>query len=200
MIRKKLYRAIANRTPPFRHLLVSGLLALSAITNFLLVGKVRELRSTITLLKSEQSSTPGTRLPPLTAQDMSGQNVTIRFEEAQVPTLLYVFSPSCGWCKKNEDNISSLASQTGGNVRIIGLSLSPDGLVEYVAHRFPPDKVIKPDSRTMTAYKLAGTPETILVSWEGVVLKVWKGAYGESIQRELEAYFHVKLPGLRQAS
>jgi len=200
MILKNLYRAIANRTPRFRHLLVGGLLASSAITNFLLVGKVRELRSTITSLKSEQSSTPGTRLPPLTAQDMSGQTVTIRFDETQAPTLLYVFSPSCGWCKKNEDNINSLVSQTGGAVRIIGLSLSPDGLPEYVAHRFPPIKVIKPDSGTMTAYKLSGTPETILVSSAGVVLKVWKGAYGESTQRELEAYFHVKLPGLRKAS
>ena len=131
---------------------------------------------------------------------MSGQTVTIRFDDIQGPTLLYVFSPSCGWCKKNEDNISSLASQTGDSLRIIGLSLSPEGLIDYVAHRFPPVKVIKPDSRTITAYKLSGTPETILVSSEGVVLKVWKGAYGDSTQRELEEYFHVKLPGLRQTS
>ncbi|HJP95129.1 MAG TPA: TlpA disulfide reductase family protein [Pyrinomonadaceae bacterium] len=161
---------------------------------------MRDLRATISSLKSEQSSTPGTRLPPLIAQDMSGQTVTIRFDDIQGPTLLYVFSPSCGWCKKNEDNISSLASQTGDSLRIIGLSLSPEGLIDYVAHRFPPVKVIKPDSRTITAYKLSGTPETILVSSEGVVLKVWKGAYGDSTQRELEEYFHVKLPGLRQTS
>lgn len=200
MILKNLYRAIANKTPPFRHLLVFCLLALSAITNLLLVGKVRELRSTITALKSEHSSTPGTRLPPLTAQDMSGQSVTIRFDEIQVPTLLYVFSPSCGWCRKNEDNISSLASQAGDSIRIIGLTLSTDGLTEYVADRFPPVKVIRPDSQTMTAYKLSGTPETILVSSDGIVLRVWKGAYSDSTKRELEAYFHVKLPGLRQTS
>ncbi len=197
---KNRYRAIATRTPSVRNLLIAGLLALSAITNFLLVSKVKQLQATISSLKSEQSITAGMRLPPLTAQDMSGQSITIRYDETERPTLLYVFSPVCGWCKKNEDNINSLARQTGDRLRIIGVTLSQDGLVEYVAARFPPVKVIKPDSRTIIAYKLSGTPETILVSSQGVVLKVWKGAYADTAQRELEEYFHIKLPGLRQLS
>lgn len=172
---KKRYHSVPKWTPSFKHILIGGLLALSAFTNVLLVGKVKQLRATISSLKAEQSSTPGMRLPPITAQDITGQNITIRFDEIERPTLLYVFSPSCGWCKKNEDNIKALASQTGNTIRIIGISLSPDGLDEYVANRFPPVKVIKPDVRTITAYKLSGTPETILVSSEGVVLRVWKG-------------------------
>jgi hypothetical protein len=200
LVNNSRYQAIANRIPPVRHLLVGGLLTLSAITNFLLVSKVKQLQATVTSLKSEQSTTAGMRLPPLTAEDMSGQSITIRYDETDRPTLLYVFTPACGWCKKNEDNINSLARQTGDKLRIIGVTLSQDGLVEYVANRFPPAKVIKPDSRTIIAYKLSGTPETILVSSEGVVLRVWKGAYGDSTQRELEEYFHIKLPGLRQIS
>lgn len=194
------YRVIAKYIPLLKHFLIGGLLALSAITNLLLVGKVKQLQATISSIKTEQLATPGMRLPPLTAQDMAGQNVTIRFDEVEHPTLLYVFSPACGWCKKNEDNIKSLANQTGDKLRIIGVSLSPDGLVDYVAQRFPPVKVIKPDSRTTTAYRLSGTPETILVSSQGVVLKVWKGAYNQSMQHEVEDYFHIKLPGLRQTS
>lgn len=194
------YRAIAFRTPSVRNLLICGLLAVSAITNFLLVLKLKQLQATVSFLKSEQTITTGMRLPPLTAQDMSGHNITIRYDETERPTLLYVFTPACGWCKKNEDNISSLASQTVDRLRIIGVTLSQDGLVEYVANRFPPVKVIKPDSRTTIAYKLSGTPETILVSSQGVVLRVWKGAYADSTQRELEEYFHIKLPGLRQLS
>src|SRR5215213_5772365 len=121
---KNRYRAIANQTPSIRHLLIGGLLALSAITNFLLVLKVKQLQATVSALKSEQSTTAGVHLPPLTAQDMSGQSITIRYDETDVPTLLYVFTPACGWCKKNEDNISSLASQTGDRLRIIGVTLS----------------------------------------------------------------------------
>ena len=110
---KNRYRAIAVRTPSVRNLVLGGLLALSAITNFLLVLKVKQLEATVSSVKSEQTITAGMRLPPLTAQDMSGQSITIRYDETDRPTLLYVFTPACGWCKKNEDNISSLASQTG---------------------------------------------------------------------------------------
>lgn len=193
------YRAIAKITS-VRYVLIGGLLALSAITNILLVLKVKELRATISDLKTEQSTVVGARLPPLTAQDISGQSVTIRFDEIDRPTLLYVFTPSCGWCKRNEQNIQSLVSQTGESLRIIGVSLSQDGLVEYVGQRFPPVMVVKPDARTITTYKLSGTPTTILVSSQGVVLRVWKGAYNDSIQRELEGYFHIKLPGLHEIS
>ena len=194
------YRAIAKQKTSVRYVFIGGLLALSALTNILLVMKVKQLRSTISDLKTEQSIVPGAQLPPLTAQDMSGQSLTIRFDEIDRPTLLYVFTPSCGWCKRNEQNIQSLVSQTGESLRIIGVSLSQDGLVEYVDQRFPPVKVVKPDARTITAYKLSGTPTTILVSSQGVVLRVWKGAYIESIQRELEDYFHIKLPGLHEIS
>lgn len=197
---KDRYHAFANRTSSIRYLLVAGLLALSAVTNILLILKVRELRVTISALKMEQSTVLGTQLPPLTAQDMSGQSVTIRFDESERPTLLYVFTPACGWCKKNEDNIRSLAGQTSERLRLIGVSLSQDGLAEYVAQNFPSVKVIKPDAKTITAYKLSGTPTTILVSSQGVVLRVWKGAYNDSIRQELEEYFHVKLPGLREVS
>jgi hypothetical protein len=114
--------------------------------------------------------------------------------------LLYVFTPACGWCKRNEDNLRSLVSQTSESLRIIGVSLSHDGLVEYVRQRFPPVKVVKPDARTITAYKLSGTPTTILVSSQGIVLRVWKGAYIENIQQDLEQYFRIKLPGLREIS
>lgn len=194
------HRAIAIKIRSVRYLLVGGLLVLSAITNILLVKKVKELRVTISALKSEQSTVFGMQLPPLTAQDSSGQSVTIRFDDTEQPTLLYVFTPACVWCERNEDNIRSLANQTSERLRVIGVSLTHDGLVEYVGQRFPPVKVIKPDARTIAAYKLSGTPTTILVSPQGVVLKVWKGAYNDSIQRELEETFHIKLPGLRKIS
>jgi hypothetical protein len=71
------YRAIASQTASVRYLFIAGLLALSAGTNILLAFKVKQLRATISDLKTEQSIAPGTELPPLTAQDISGQSVTI---------------------------------------------------------------------------------------------------------------------------
>lgn len=184
----------------FRRLLVTGLLIVSAVTNVLLVYKVRQLRGVITALKDEDVIQAGVHLPPLTAQDLAGQITTVRFDDTDRATLLYVFTPSCGWCKKNEDNIKALTTQTGNKVRFVGLSLSQEGLKEYVAQKLPSAMVVTPDARTVTAYKLTGTPETILVSPAGIVLRVWKGAYADSSKREVEEYFQVKLPGLRSTS
>lgn len=193
-------RGKASGTVGLRQLLVMSLLALSAITNVLLVFKVRELRGVVAAIKSEGSIQVGTHLPPLTAQDLAGQSTAIRFSDTDRPTLLYVFTPSCGWCKKNEDNIKSLSNQTGDKVRMVGVSLSQAGLTEYVAARFPKVQVVSPDARSIAMYKLSGTPETILVSSDGVVLRVWKGAYSDTIQREVEEYFQIKLPGIPRTS
>lgn len=191
---------IRNRKPQIGRFLIVGLLTLSAVTNVLLVFKVRQLRGTVAALKAEDATTTGMHLPPLTAQDPSGQIVTVRFDETDRPTLLYVFTPGCGWCKKNEDNIKSLASQTAATVRLVGVSLTQEGLKDYAEQKFPTVKVVNPDALTIAAYRLNGTPETILVSSQGIVLRVWKGAYADSTLREVEEYFKVKLPGLRQAS
>jgi hypothetical protein len=85
-------------------------------------------------------------------------------------------------------------------VRVVGLSLSQEGLKEYVEQKFPTVRVVNPDARTIAAYKLNGTPETMLVSSQGIALRVRKGAYADSTQREVAEYFKVNLPGLRQAS
>lgn len=45
-------------------------------------------------------------------------------------------------------------------------------------------------------YKLGATPQTIVVSPEGKVIKNWMGAYSGDKAREVEEYFNVRLPGL----
>ena len=54
-------------------------------------------------------------------------------------------------------------------------------------------------SDTIQALGLGGTPQTIVISPEGLVLKNWPGAYREQTQREVEDYFQVRLPGLISA-
>jgi len=48
------------------------------------------------------------------------------------------------------------------------------------------------------AYKVGGTPNTLVISPEGRVLKNWRGAYMDDLQREVEQYFEVELPGIRE--
>jgi hypothetical protein len=51
---------------------------------------------------------------------------------------------------------------------------------------------------TLKAYKLRSTPQTIVVSPEGKVLQNWVGAYVGGQKSQVEAFFHVSLPGLRE--
>jgi hypothetical protein len=49
-----------------------------------------------------------------------------------------------------------------------------------------------------SAYKSSGTPETIIISPEGRVVRAWPGAYTGQFQHEVENFFNVSLPGLNE--
>ena len=42
-----------------------------------------------------------------------------------LPTVLYYFSPTCGWCERNWDNVRALSAAAPGRYRFIGLSSTP---------------------------------------------------------------------------
>jgi peroxiredoxin len=84
-----------------------------------------------------------------------------------------------------------------GKYRIIGLSLSNEELKNYAdTHLFDFPIYTKISSETLLNYKFGATPQTVVVSPDGKIEKVWKGAYSGNIQSEIEDYFRIKLPGL----
>jgi hypothetical protein len=115
------------------------------------------------------------------------------------PTVLYIFTPPCTWCARNVDNLKTLVDKEGGYYRFIGLALSEQALPEYVAKndlKLPVYSGLSPE--TLKAYRLGGTPQTIVISPEGKVLEDWSGAYVGDQKSQIEAFFHVSLPGLRE--
>jgi hypothetical protein len=86
-----------------------------------------------------------------------------------------------------------------GKYRFVGISLTSDGLKAYL-EKSPLSFPIYSDlpGRIFSAYTFGGTPQTIVVSGEGKVLKNWKGAYTDALKQEVEAYFGVELPGVRE--
>lgn len=144
---------------------------------------------------------PGMKVDPFTAVDLDGKPLTIAFNDTNKPTVFYVMTPSCIWCRRNQSNVDRLADTKANDFRFVGLSLAEDGLKEYVEEhhlKFPVYARLKPE--TIQSPGLGGTPQTIVVSPEGKILKVWMGAYGENVGSEVEAYFGVQLPGLVSAS
>jgi thioredoxin-related protein len=123
----------------------------------------------------------------------------INYADVSQPTVLYIFSPACVWCNRNLENIKTLAHERGNSYRFIGLSLSDDKLKEFVEARqlnFPVYKNLSPESARLLG--IEGTPQTIIVSHEGKVLKNWAGAFGPDLQPEVENFFDLHLPGVSQ--
>jgi peroxiredoxin len=175
------------------------LLVCSVALNVFFTLRVKRLEEAILDLKGENKLELGETVPPIEGKDLEGRPVMITYDGVDRPTMLYVFSPQCGWCERNSQNINSLAKQLGDRYRLIGLSLSPKDLKEYAgAHGMEfPVYTDLPFSVT-SAYKLSGTPETIIISPEGRVVQAWPGAYTGQFQHEVESFFNVSLPGLSE--
>lgn len=141
----------------------------------------------------------GTVVQPLKATDLRGKEEVLAFSVVPLPTVLYVFSPSCMWCERNNENINALASQRKDSFRFIGLSLTDEGLASYVeSHHlsFPVYRRIAEDSRQILG--LGTTPETIVVAPDGKIIKNWIGAFSGGVQPDVEEFFKIKLPGLKE--
>jgi peroxiredoxin len=165
--------------------------------NLLLARRVASLKRTIGVIKSESRLALGDTLPPIVAKDPQGRPAVLDYSETQLPTVVFIITPTCGWCTKNVMNMRALVEKAGNRYRFVGLSLSSDKLIDYVKENkleFPiyTDLPIL----TMREYKLGGTPQTIVVSPQGQVTRIWSGAFAEDLQREVEDYFSVKLPGI----
>jgi peroxiredoxin len=189
----------ANPSRSMALIAVTIALCVSVTFNALLAHKVRLVTYAKAARISEHQLSVGTIVPPLTANRLDGQKDAISYRDTTQPTVLYIFTPSCGWCARNMENLKTLLDKDGGQYRFIGLSLSADTLPEYVAKnelRLPVYSDLSPEA--LKTYKLGSTPQTIVISPEGKVLQDWVGAYVGDQKSQVEAFFHVNLPGLRQ--
>src|SRR6267154_3959866 len=150
---------------------IVGLVA-SVALNVLLARRVQSLTHARSSKIAEYQLKVGTVVPPIVAKRFGGQQEVISYQSTNQPTVLYVFTPPCSWCARNMDNLKALVDQENGRYRFIGLSLSNEGLAEYVAKNDLNLRIYSGLSdETKRAYKLSGTPETIAVSTEGKVLQ-----------------------------
>ena len=176
-------------------------LSVSVTLNVLLAHRVRSLTYARSASMAEYQLKVGTTVPPITAKRLDGDQDqdAISYRSTNEATVLYVFTPSCVWCARNLDNLKALLDQKSSQYRVIGVSLSEQGLAEYLAKnelKLPVYSGLSPE--TLKTYKLGSTPQTIVISPEGKVLQDWVGAYVGDQKAQVEAFFHVRLPGLTE--
>src|SRR5215212_10276902 len=82
-------------------LILGGLLVCSLAINLLLARRVASLKRTIGVLKAESQLALGDKLPAIVAKDPQGRTAVLDYSETQLPTVVFIITPTCGWCTKN---------------------------------------------------------------------------------------------------
>jgi peroxiredoxin len=139
--------------------------------------------------------TAGEHLPSVLLEGLDRQPITLDWSVDSRSTVLYVFAPSCPWCARNLDAIRALVDDASSRYRFVGISLTRDGLSDYLEktqYQFP----IYVADRGAERLKLRGTPETIVVSPAGRVVKVWLGAYGPATASDISKTFAVNVSAI----
>jgi hypothetical protein len=137
----------------------------------------------------------GTHLASLPLVDMELKPASLEWSTSGNGTIVYVFKPNCPWCKLNLESMRTLARLTAHDYRFVGLSLRSDDLPSYVKdNNLPYPVYVAPDTESVKALRISGTPETIVVSRSGIVSAVWTGAYTKRVKSDIENRFKVNLP------
>lgn len=173
-------------------------LTLSLSLNLYLGWQVRASNATRRQERRQIGVPVGANLSSLPVHDPEGRAARINFNTG-IPTVIYVLSPACGWCRRNEENMHALAASKNGVFNFIGLSPTAQNLQQYISARHAPFTVYVADPAGLPAgLDIQTTPQTLIVSPAGIVEKAWLGAYDGSRKREIEAFFNVVLPGIKQ--
>ncbi|HEY6333923.1 MAG TPA: TlpA disulfide reductase family protein [Blastocatellia bacterium] len=179
---------------------IVALLGLSLALNVYLGLKIQFRNHVAAPLVARPALSEGDNIAPIAAHDLNGSPISIRYADSDKPTVLYVFSPSCSWCGRNAPAIAGLVALRGPSYKFIGLSLTSERLREYVKYsNFGFPVFTGAVGEYADRLEVGGTPQTLVISPSGKVLKDWTGAYMGQVREEVESYFGVRLPELSAA-
>lgn len=153
---------------------------------------VRLRQSNVRPAAPSETVAVGTAVPSFDAFDTQGTKQTIRLSADRRRTVLFVYSPTCPWCKRTWPLFDEIARMRPDRFRFITLSLGAS--VVYRGSNV--SGYASPSRSVVTALRLATVPKTILVGSDGRVEKEWVGAYTGRIKAEVEEYFGLSLPAL----
>lgn len=135
----------------------------------------------------------GLHVRPFWAEGVGGRSVRVDWDAGR-PTVLYYVDPKCSWCVRNASSFRSLVTARHEGYRFIVVSSSRPGggalLCEAVAKVLC---VTDASGALVRQVGLYGTPQTLVISPAGVVVKHWAGAYTGATKALVEQYFGVSL-------
>src|SRR5689334_3543342 len=162
--------------------------AILLILNFKLIQQNKILGAQAATPERALHLKPGAELPALFGYDANGNLLNIGYGEDPRKTLLLVFAPQCRACKENMPTWQAMLRQIDRSAyRVVAVSVRPEETKEYLLeHGFGDLPVIADlDAKSKAAYNLAVTPQTILLSPQGVAERVWLGRLNSADARDL---------------
>ena len=142
------------------------------------------------------SSIVGRQAPPLIGFSLDGARKEIPLRGG-LPTIVYFFRSTCGWCEQNWANMEAIHAAARGRYRLVVTS-SERRLHDFIRDRHLTVDVLEGlDDGVRLALGFSAPPHTIAVSSDGQVTHEWRGAYTPRIERQIEDALDVFLPGLQ---
>jgi hypothetical protein len=171
-----------------------SVLALSVGVNLVQAQRVRDL----TGRQPVPDAIVGTRLPTIDVTTPEAARITLPFSGDGMSSVIYFYSESCGWCQRNLPSAVALREAVRGRFRFVALTAesASRGGRALPHHALEADVTGAISAATQRALRLGGTPHTIVVSPDGTVLRSWKGAYRGLVERDVQDYFRISLPGV----
>jgi hypothetical protein len=128
---------------------------------------------------------------------VNGEHERIRLYSPGL-TVLYWLSPTCSWCKVNENNFRAIAGQAKGRYQFWALSSAESHAIEQYRRRESiPTQVWRLTASSGQRLGLNGTPSTLIVK-DGIVLARIQGIYAVQHVEALEDILSIQLPGVLQ--
>jgi hypothetical protein len=176
--------------------LLLSVLALSLSLNVALGWRTARLAPPASQGERRGGIREGRSLLNLALRDSSGAAANLMAQRDNRKLVVYVFAPTCGWCRRDHANIVALATQSAKDYRFVAVATHAVGLPEYLADNPYPFQVLTLPPGTPPAEGFDLTPQIVLADAAGVASKVWTGAIMPAVQPEVERLFGVRLPGL----
>ena len=173
-------------------LAIPTFLSLSLLGNVLLIKKVHSAEDRE---RTSKRLVPGDIVPSLDVK-INGVPQILSWKRARL-NVFYYFDPRCGWCKRNAAAFLTLAKHLGPDVSFYSYTASLEGLPAFVAQTRHPTEIATDDKEDLRRIlRLTGTPQTLVVSSSGRLLKNWEGAYEGAVRSDVQEYFHIQLAPL----
>lgn len=177
------------------------LVAVLGCANFLLIRQNVNLKKQVGAAPKSMQPVLGSNVPALEGVDPTGNRITLSYGQDARPTLLLVFSTKCGACTVNWhtwDSVVHAVDKT--KFRVVYVDVFSPLTGEYVREYGISNSIVfaETDPKSIVAYNLQLTPETLLVSPQAKIENVWLGVLEGEELASLEKALRIGISSSRR--